>query len=112
MTDVVERTAQLRVVRRRDGNSIRLALGRLTTLGQADRIRYGDMIERSQLILPDRPLMLSGATLGARKMQLRDWMMGTGTRQEVAEAIASALRTKVNYVHYISGVLLVEYKDR
>lgn len=113
MTDVVENpTVAPRLVRNRGGSSIRMALGRLTTLDQAGRIRYGNMIDDGEFSLSDQPLTLNGANLGDRKRQLRAWLMSTGVPVEVAEAIASRLRPKVTYLHYLGPdgrkTLLVE----
>jgi hypothetical protein len=113
MTDVADRPiTTVRLRRNHGGNSIRTSLAKLTTLDQAARIRYGDMIDKGDINLSTQPLTLNGASLGDRKRQLRDWMMNNGVAQATAEAIASKLRPKVNYVHYMQtangGVLLVE----
>ncbi len=116
MTNVKERlTVKPRLIRVHSDSS-RLALGRLTNLGPAERIRFGDMIDAGHIAFSDQPVMLDGDTLGARKRQLRGWMMSAGTPQPVAEAVASRLRIQVNYVRYLvtakSRILLVEHKDR
>jgi hypothetical protein len=117
MTDVVDRPAPGPRLKRSIGKgSIRTALGRLANLTQAERIRYGNLIEDGTISFSDQPVMLNGETLGDRKRQLRDWMIGGGTNRQHAEAIAGKLRHNVNYVRYMvtaaGPVLLVEYKTK
>ena len=113
MTDVAERiNVAPRLVRNHGGSSIRAALGKLTTLDQAGRIRFGNMIDRGEISLSDQPLTLNGESLGDRKRQLRAWLRAAGVPVVVAEAIASKLRPKVSYIHYLGPdgrkTLLVE----
>jgi hypothetical protein len=115
MTDMLENLGTEEVVRikitRQRPNSSRLGLGKLTTLAQSERIRYGDQLDAKGERVSEIPLDFNGVPMIQRKRQLAEWLAGAFDPR-TAEAIARKLRSKVNYVHWLpvsnGHVLIVE----